>query len=205
MNLARTREAAVPNTLLTVRRELLRDAIADIQGSIRANDGKSSAALLVHGLLFAGIVTITAEIVAVYVEAATWQRVVMLGLLGVGLIAFVVSVWYLTRAVTPYHPSELRRRIGPGHPQLFFPLLHDLREEGERRHTDELTVYTEKLQAAGPEDIEADYGAELIKLADVRQYEARCARIGYRWLRIELMLVATYLVFVAGVGLTHLA
>jgi hypothetical protein len=194
-----------PDGLIAVRRELLRDAIADIQGSIRANDGKSSAALLVHGLLFAGIVTVTAEIVAVYVEAAAWQQVVMLVALGSGLIAFVVSVWYLTRAVTPYHPSELRRRIERRHPKLFFPLLHDLREESERECTDELTVYMEKLQVADSRDIEADYGAELIKLADVRRYEARCARIGYRWLRIELVLVATYLVFVASVGLTHLA
>lgn len=181
------------------RRDLLRDAINDIQGSIRANDAKSSAALVVHGLLFAGVLAITRDVKPVYRTALFWQQFVILALLGLALIAFLVSVLWLTQSMIPYHPAAMVKRFHNLHPRLFFPLIRSLQEEAKCKGGDanELTVYREKLAQVTAEDLEADYSAELLKLADIRHYEAGAARRGYRWLRIELGLVAAFLVYVA--------
>jgi hypothetical protein len=192
------------DVLAKQRRDLLRDAILDIQGSIRANDAKSSAALVVHGLLFAGVLTVTREVKNVYVASGGWQRGLMVGLLGLALIAFLLSVWELSRAVSPYHPGELRRRIANHHPGVFFPLMRSLREEAEREGSNELLVFGRLLQGVNEEAIQADYAAELLKLGEIRQHEADAARRGYMWLRAELGLVAGYLVFVATVAMTQI-
>ncbi len=179
------------------RRELLRDGINDIQGSIRANDGKSSAALVVHGLLFAGVLSVTREVGPVYETAEGWQQVAVVALLSLALVAFVVSVVQLTRAVSPYEPDELGVRLSPHHPRVFFPSLEDLRQRARCDGTNELLKYLREVRAMSEANIDEDYAAELLKVADIRDVEARRARNGYRWLRVELLFVASYLVFVA--------
>ncbi len=50
-------------------RELLFKGIEDLQGSIHASDAKCSAALITHGLLFAGVVTVAANAARIYPDA----------------------------------------------------------------------------------------------------------------------------------------
>lgn len=190
--------------LRTLRRDLLRDAIADIQGSIRANDTKSSAALIVHGLLFAGTLALTREVVPVFETAEAWQRWTIAIVLAIALASFLCSVGALLLAVSPYHPTKLRHRIASGHQQAFFPLLYDLRKKSTAEGTNELVVYKALIKRLDAADVEADYAAELLKLAAVRRHEADWARRGYRTLMLELVAVATYLTFTAAVALSQM-
>jgi len=187
-----------------VRRDLLRDAIADIQGSIHGNDTKSSAALVVHGLLFAGTITLTREVVPVFETAETWQRWMIGIVLGLALVAFLLSVAALLYAVSPYHPTKLRSRIASGHQQVFFPRLDELEQKSRAKGTNELAVYKSMIKRLGPADVEADYAAELLKLAAIRHHEADWAQRGYALLMVELLTVAIYFTFTAAVAISQM-
>jgi hypothetical protein len=84
-----------------VRRELLAGAISDIQGSLHANVSKASAALIVHGLLFIGVLTITGQLGPIYEQASPKEQDWGLLLLGVSLLFFLISVSGLLLAVVP--------------------------------------------------------------------------------------------------------
>lgn len=87
-------------------RELLRHAIADIQGSIHANDSKSAAGLVVQGLLATAVVTLSSHFGSLYGDATESARI----LIKVALIATLVlgglSIMCLILAVVPYKPKK---------------------------------------------------------------------------------------------------
>jgi hypothetical protein len=185
-------------------RDLLRQAIDDLQGSIRANDAKAAAALVVHGLLFAGVLTVIREVKPVYREALDAQRLVMVVLLAVALAAFVYSVLKLAQAVRPYVPKALRDRIAYAHPGVFFPISPTLSTQATAHGTDELKLFLAKLAPLTPAQLLDEYAAEVVKLAAIREYEVTCATRGYVALGIEVGLVTTWLVVVATIALTQL-
>lgn len=162
MRLKRCTATAAPqedDSLAQQRRDVLRDAIVDIQGSVRANDSKCSAALVVHGLLFAGVLTITREVGPVYETASFWQRGAIIFLLAAGLVSFLISVWELSRAASPYEPTELSTKIAGRHEQIFFPSVELLVRE-RKGCADEFGVYTAKIKNLSSAQIEEDYAAE---------------------------------------------
>ncbi len=172
-------------------------SIADLQGSIKANDSKASAALIVHGLLFTGILTILGKTGSTYAHATAAERVVAFALLVAALACFLVSVGYLIRAISPYRPQTTEAELVGRYPRAFFPILDELRSEGQlfdvlRARVDELKL---------PERTYDELAAEMLKLADILRFESGHAGRGYRYLRYELLAVATFLVYAAAIAI----
>jgi hypothetical protein len=177
-------------------RELQLASLPDIQGSIQANDNKSSAGLVVHGLLFAGVVTIAGSISDVYDDATTLARIAG----GVSLLAaasaFGVSVLALIDAALPHDPKSTRDQIKGRYASAFFPPADPkLRPPGGPRGLDDQLDRLAKLKTA--RDFEEEYAAEQVKLADVRVTQAHAAKRGFAWLKYELAAVALFLLLVA--------
>ena len=93
------------------RRELVRHALNDLQGSIHANDSKSSAGLVVHGLLATAVLTLVSRLGPVYGDATDVARAAVVLCLLAALLTAVASILCLLAAVKPYPPSKVVKRL----------------------------------------------------------------------------------------------
>jgi hypothetical protein len=173
-------------------RELLRHAIADVQGSIHANDSKSSAGLVVQGLLATAVVTLSAQLGSVYDEATTGAQT----LIKIALIATLVlgglSIACLILAVVPHQP---RRSLVKGNfakrRSVYFP---DVKSMEKEKTSNEISQLKERFKNLSTEDdVDDEYLAELLILADIRFSEARWAKWGFRFLGLEVIFVLLFL------------
>jgi hypothetical protein len=181
----------------TLRRELQLASIVDLQGSIHANDQKSSAGLVVHGLLFAGVLTVVSNIGGVIDDATLFARTAGVAALVIALSAFVVSIVALAKAAAPYQPSHITDKIASGYHHVFFPMLDELGGTVDNQH---VALLRQLREVTSEEEFARIYAAEQVKLADIRDVQAHRAKRGFRWLGIELYAVAAFLalaVFVA--------
>ncbi|HEX2086595.1 MAG TPA: hypothetical protein VHF89_13005 [Solirubrobacteraceae bacterium] len=181
-------------------RELQLASLPDIQGSIQANDTKSSAALVVHGLLFAGVVSIVAQIGDVFDQATLVARIGGGVLLLFAALAFGVSVLQLIKAARPHDPRSTREAIGGRSKGAFFPPADPRRRPPDGPQAlDKQLARLARLQTQA--DFEREYAGEQIKLADVRATQAYAAKRGFAWLERELGAVAGFLALVVLVAL----
>jgi hypothetical protein len=175
--------------------ELLRAAIEDIGDSVRANDAKASAALVLHGLVFAGITTLLTQLGGAYRDATGFEQVVGIGMLGVTFAAFLASALCLIDAVSPYRPTRLDERLEARYRHVFFPpatLLGAADPHGEMSRL---------LDEMGEAEVRDELVAETLKLADILNYESAQTARGYRLLRLELAAAAAFFAVVAIVSL----
>jgi NADH:ubiquinone oxidoreductase subunit 3 (subunit A) len=171
--------------------DLLLASIQDVQTSISANDSKASAALIVHGLVFTGLTELLVNLGGVYHRASEAQRVIGLIFLFLVLIAFLISIYYILRALLPYRPEKVEKALGENCREVFFPL----------RILDEPDPYAsfagrmEELR--GEEGIWRELASERLKLADILRYESNNTRRGYQFLRFEIAFTAAFLIVIA--------
>jgi len=173
------------------QRTLLYASITDISSSVKANDAKASAALVVHGLLFAGILNVVTKLDHAYGQASHRERILGVVLLGVTLAAFLCSILLLLLAVSPYRPKKLETRIGPFYPHVFFPVRSLFR--GSTPHES----LRQRVASLDEDAILDELTAEVLKLADILAYESDRAKWGYRALLAEVFAAAAFLVTVA--------
>lgn len=188
------------------RRELQLASIPDMQGSIQANDSKSSAALIVHGLLFAGVVTVVSRLGEVYDRATPGAKIAGYVLLFAAAVAFVLSMLALTEAARPHDPESTREALGDQQAEAYFPPADPRRRPpGGCRGFQEQVDRLAKLKTE--DDFTREYAGEQIKLADIRATQAYATKRGFKWLRYELMAVGLFLllVFLVAVEFPHLA
>lgn len=178
-------------------------SIVDVQGSITANDSKASAALIVHGLLFGGLVELVTHLGGIYNRAAVGERVLGLFLLGFALLTFVLSIWFILKALLPSHPAkkieaELEgfSNSGGGYRRAFFPV--DLLA---RDCTEPYGRLCRRLDTLGDDDVVFELAAERLKLADILRQESSQTMWGYWFLLAEVIAVVLFLVFLAAVVL----
>lgn len=184
-------------------RQVLLSGIEDLQGTIHANDAKCSAALITHGLLFAGLITVTAKAAEVYPGTHGVLPILVLVLGSLTLAAFVVSIVSLLRAVMPYRPGALTRAVNERHspPGLFFPPTIPRCGAIPRGAADPVNRQLRAVEKLDESKVVLELVAESIKLGGVRDYEAGHARVGYRALIAEVVLAVGYLVVVAAIAL----
>jgi hypothetical protein len=182
------------------RRALVAQAIADIQGSIHANDSKSAAGLIVQGLLATAAVTVASRLGPTYTagtEAA--QILIKVGLVGT-LVFAAGSVFFLVKAVRPYEPKKIGDLIGHHANQVFFPEIEKL-SEGAKPGDDQFDRFWPKYEKLENEGlVENEYVVELLKVADIRWAEARSAKRGFSLLGVEVGFVVLYLGVVGCIG-----
>ena len=80
-------------------REFLYAAIWNAQTVITSVENRVPMALILHGLIFAGLVSIGTNLGAVWHHEP--YRILLVIEFGLALIAFIVSVWAFVRCVTP--------------------------------------------------------------------------------------------------------
>jgi hypothetical protein len=177
------------------QRSLLYAAIADIGSSVRANDAKASAALVVHGLMLAGITTLVSQVGDVYNMASSAERIVGVSFLGLAFAAFLISVMYLLAAVSPYRPTKLEGRIRGHYKEVFFPTADILSAP------DPHTEMANRLASMREDNELNELIAETLKLADILTHESRQTKGGYRMLRVEILATAGFFVTLAIVAL----
>jgi len=187
-----------PDPRVGIRERVLLAAIQDIQGSIRANDGKHSAALILHGLLFAGTTN-----VAVQLDESTYRgaHLAIGGIaLAIAAFAFAVSLACLLRAVAPHRPSRdliVRMVSGARPPGVFFPDLGRLDRLARSQGRDELTLYRCELEGLDEQSVTLELGFEVLKVQEILEHDRRWARRGFMALGVELIFVAIFLSSVA--------
>lgn len=179
-------------------------AIQDIQGSIRANDGKHSAALITHGLLFAGTTNVVIQVdEATYEHAPLVLKIVGLLSAGVALLAFAWSLTCLLRAIAPHRPDPdlMQRMVDGSHPPgVFFP---DLERLSAAADGDELATFLRDLEALDDSSAARELGFELIKVQDILNHDRRWAREGFKVLKVEIAAAVVLLSSVAVAILTR--
>ena len=185
-------------------RWLLLAGIEDAQGTIHANDAKCSAALITHGLLFAGVVTVTANAAKIYPQTHGALPVIALALGGLAAAAFLVSIVALLFSVMPYRPKTLLRVIKEkrDQPRLFFPPEvsgHCLTPADAEKL---IRAQLDALDALDEEGVRRELVYESVKLAAVRDHEVGLAQVGYVSLVVEVALVIAYLGVVAATALS---
>jgi hypothetical protein len=192
------------------RRTLVARAIADIQGSIHANDSKSAAGLVVQGLLATAAVTVASRLGSTYSAGTEAAQILIKVGLGGTLVFAAGSVFFLIKAVAPYDPKEVADRIEHHANQVFFPKIEKL-SRGAKPGDDEFDRFWpkyEELKDEEPESeepvenepVENEYVVELLKVADIRWAEARNARRGFLLLGVEVGFVVLYLATVGCIG-----
>jgi hypothetical protein len=186
-----------------LRRWLLLAGIEDAQGTIHANDAKCSAALITHGLLFAGVVTVTADAAKIYPQAHGPLPVIAIVLGGLAAVAFLVSIVSLLLSVMPYRPRTLLKVIDEkrNQPRLFFPPIVSrcLTAAGAEKF---IRTQLAAADALDNEGVKRELVYESVKLAAVRDHEVEFARVGYVALVVEVALVVAYLGTVAATALS---
>jgi len=180
-----TRERAVDETLLS--------SIHDVQTAISANDSKASAALIVHGLLVTGVLTLLVHLGSIYSHASHSERVLALFFLFASLAAFLGSIGFLLAALLPYRPKRIDRQLREHHANQYREVFFPVRLLGEADPYAELLRRTRQLQDNG---VTTELAAERIKLADVLRYESSQTKWGYRLLLLEVVCVTGFLIVV---------
>jgi membrane protein implicated in regulation of membrane protease activity len=176
-------------------RALVARAIDDIQGSIHANDSKSSAGLITHGLLATAVLTLASRIGGPGYQHGTTAAQVLIKVALIGALVFAVaSIFFLIKAVRPYEPDDVGKRLARHSVGVFFPDIRKMTKSARNSGLDEL----EQLRAnvamlADPQKLDDEYLVELLKVADIRANEADSAKIGFLLLGVEVFFAALYL------------
>ncbi len=183
---------------------MLLEGIKDRQGTIHANDAKCSAALITHGLLFAGLLTVTAKAASIYPKASGALPILALVLGGLAAAAFVVSIVSLLGAVMPYEPRALANAILSRHdpPGVFFPVDVPRRDPIPDGAEDPVRRQLVATAALDEQRIDLELVAESVKLSAIREHEAEFAQIGYLALIAEVVIAVAYLGVVAATALS---
>lgn len=175
-------------------RALVSQAITDIQGSIHANDDKSAASLIVHGLLATAVVTLASQLGSIYEDASVTSQVFIKIALGGMLLAAALSITCLIKAIRPYEPRSIGGRLAYASQGVFFPNIRVLTKVATSTGPDELAQLRARFEALATGDrLDEEYLAELLKVADIRANEADWAKRGFLLLGVEIALAALYL------------
>jgi hypothetical protein len=170
--------------------QLLYAAIDDLGESVRGNDAKAWAALVIHGLILTAITTLITHVGGIYEKASLVERVLGVVSLAAVLICFLVSAWLLIRAITPYRPETLDDRIRRHYRGVFFPT--DIYGA-----FDPHACMTQRLNEMGELQVRDELVAEALKLGDILKHESHQTKWGYYWLRYELVGTAVFVVLVS--------
>lgn len=191
------------DTSTRTRRQLLLAAIGDIQGSIHANDSKSAAVLIVHGLLFTGVMTVTSRLGPLFRHASVFVRVAISVELGFAVIFFLTSVLALLWAVVPHRPHRafIDRNLNrdPNPPDFFYPEPRSLRDPSKS----ETRVLLDQINRLTNPSAEAGLAYEVVKVQNIQQQEAIFAKWGVWLLLPESLAVTMYLLTIGILALAH--
>jgi hypothetical protein len=179
--------------IATLRRELLEASVTDTEGTIRATDTKASIALVLHGLLFSGVVGVTKDLGDRYSETGSLQKVLVVGCLIIVALAFASSVMQLLRCVAPAPAHAIPHTHGRSRGLFFITARRTGRFSWHMPSAEELE---RRLHKTGVDHIEQEWLAEALKVAGIRERKTRLIKSGLALLAVEVLAVVVYLALI---------
>jgi hypothetical protein len=184
-----------------LRTKFLFAAIDDINGSIKANDAKASVALIVHGLLFTAVLTVTTKIGSTFQDASALPKALMIVFLSVALGAFLVSVVFLMLGARPRRPTHLVKDLKGHYLEAFFPVPRDLRGTArDETGAVQLDEQKKRVMELNRDNVINELSAEVVKLANILDYARQTTQWGYVALAVEIASVSAFLVVVGALA-----
>jgi hypothetical protein len=209
---------------------MLLAAIENIHGSVQANDNKSSAVLVLQGVLLTGVLTLTSRIGPLFNHASANTKHWLAATGSGALASFLLSVGCLLLAIYPYSPGRRAfvDRMRARHPlrEVWFPHIKSLEQEDEpaaakvavaqsaankhpapatakRVKGNALTPFLRRLRLLTDDGIETELGFELIKAADIRDHEAFWTKWGLRMIGPELIFLTAFFAIIGTHAVTR--
>lgn len=177
------------------RRPMLLAAIADTEATIQASDTKASIALVIHGLMISGVLSLVTELDASFDSGSAAYRALVVVLLATLVVIFSLSVAQLLRCVMPT-PARLFSQIEGGH-DVFFIEASAHPWSGRIEGLPEVRKVHGDLVSLDQGELEEDLVVELVKVSAVRARKVALVGNGLRWLSFEIGIGIVFLVVVA--------
>lgn len=171
------------------RRTMLLAAIADTEGTIHASDTKASIALVIHGLILSGVLSLAGSLGA---DFEGFYRALVIVLLAAIVVVFVTSVFQLLRSVTPT-PARVFSGIEGGH-NVFFVEARADPITGNIRGVPSVSDVHRALVCLDEGELEEDLVVELMRVSAVRARKVALVGSGLRLLGIEIALAVAFAV-----------
>jgi hypothetical protein len=172
--------------------EFLLAAITDTEGTIRATDAKASIALVLHGLLFNGILGVIVKIGTTYHAASESFQTIVVVLLGAALVACLLSVSQLLLCVAPA-PRSAIPGLAPGWTSTFFVASRTVGLVNPRV-VDVPTNIGERVGALDGRDRLEELGRELVKVSAIRARKLTLIQRGIALLGLEFAVSLAFLI-----------
>jgi hypothetical protein len=174
-------------------------AVTDTEGTIRATDTKASIALVLHGLVFGGLIGVTERIGSTYQAAESGLQVIVVVLLAVALVTSLASVICLLMCVAPTPRSALPH-IPPAARGVFFLPLRARGAIAPRVRSVDASYFANV--ASMDEDTRLQHlTGEVLTLSAIRERKTTLIRRGLTLLGIEFVASLAYLAVIG----THVA
>jgi len=171
--------------------QFLLAAVTDTEGTIRATDTKASIALILHGLLFSGLVSVTGNVGHTYDHAGKGFQVAVVLLLGVAGTALLCSVLQLLLCVAPT-PRSAVPKVDLAHTEDFFLPMRATGAVNPRvRSVD--CGYAARVQAMDDGARLTQLTSEILKVSAIRARKTTLVRRGLLFLAVELGMAIAYL------------
>lgn len=183
--------------LATARQAFLLAAINDAEGTIRATDAKASIALVLHGLLFSGLLAVLGDVGDTYACASSGVRTAIATALALAACAFVLSVVQLLRCVRPA-PARVIPALAHGKSRgTFFVLGKGSALWGNWKPDRLPATFQHELVALTSSAMASELAGELIKLSAIRGRKTALITSGIRWLTAMFGAVVVFLALLA--------
>ncbi len=171
--------------------EFLLAAVTDAEGTIRATDTKASIALVLHGLLFSGLVGVTQDAGNIYHAASCHFQTAVLILLGLVGSGFLLSVGCLLGCVAPSPRSAIPDVSPLGTAGFFIPM----RAKGPfspRVRSIDVAAYAQMVRGMNASARQEQLMGEVLKLNAIRERKTTLIRRGLSFLAAELVATVAY-------------
>jgi hypothetical protein len=176
------------------RREYLFAAIADAEGTIRATDTKASISLVLHGLLFAGVLSLAKDVGGVYECAPSATRTTIIATLAAAALAFAISVTQLLRCIRPAPYRVIPQLPATQMTGTFFLLGNAGALRGRWRPDRLPATLQHELATISGRSMVYELAGELIKLSAIRARKTALITSGLFWLAVTFAAVMAFLV-----------
>ena len=173
--------------------EFLLAAVTDAEGTIRGTDTKASIALVLHGLLFNGLIGVIKDGGNIYHAASCHFQTLVLILLGLVELGFLLSVGCLLACIAPSPRSAIPDISPLGTGGFFIPMRAEGRFSPRVRSVD-VAAYTQTVRRMDASARQDQLMGEVLKLNAIRERKTTLIRRGLGCLAAELMAAVGYLV-----------
>lgn len=196
------KEPGTPEWRHDARRAFLIMSVTHNQDAIRGTDTKASVALVLHGIIFSGVITATKDFNPHFHHSGSVLRYAFIVLLATGGLLSALSVLAMVLVVSPSPPGTIPREELRSHGYYFPQLKGTLGIRGVAVHAARGTFreHIARLEGLTSSDINAELAVELLRISALRTRKTKLASVGFRLLAAEVVIIVVYLALLGAHG-----